>query len=54
MSTNTLSRLELIAYIKKNEPFYFGASFEGHSEEQLVIIKTEVELKLAKRKQAKI
>lgn len=54
MNTKTLSRKELIEYIRKNDSFYFGTSFEGHSEEQLVIIKTGIELKLAKknRKQA--
>lgn len=50
MSTETLLRKELIAYIRKNDSFYFGTSFEAHSEEQLVIIKTGIELKLAKKK----
>jgi len=49
MITKTLSRKELIEYIRKNEPFYFRADFECYSLEQLVIIKTEIELKLAKR-----
>ncbi len=50
MNTKTLSRKELIEYIRKNDSFYFGTSFEAHSEEQLVIIKTGIELKLAKKK----
>jgi len=44
MSARKNMRQDLIAYIKKNDAFYFGASFEGHTLEQLVMLKTSIEL----------
>ncbi|MEF9427083.1 MAG: hypothetical protein L0956_07890 [Candidatus Mariimomonas ferrooxydans] len=46
-----LQRQGIIEYIRNNEPFYSGTSFDAHTLEQLVIIKTQIELKLAKEKQ---
>lgn len=53
MDTRKISRNDLIEYIRKNDAFYFGASFEGHSEAQLEMLKTNIELRVAKKEQPK-
>ena len=45
-----LSREELIAYIKANDQFYENVNFSGHSNNQLIGIKKEIEKTFKKKK----
>lgn len=38
-----MNREELIKYIKENDPFYQWVDFIGHSNEQLLKVKNEID-----------
>ena len=45
MKDNGLARQIVIEYIRTNEPLYLKTNFDNYSFTQLVILKTEIEVK---------
>jgi hypothetical protein len=49
MKDKILERQIVIEYIRTHEPLYFETNFDEYSFTQLVILKTEIEVKKPKR-----